>query len=231
MTLTLDPVAADWTEEVGVQAVGFFNLVQEFSDIHHLQRHQGAKEYHLDTSLPWFHTFNSHCNINLRLKSIMQRSGGGSRNLWSWKIPHISFQNFSKIVVNRTVIQSWECDFYIAPSLCRRDSWRAPSDGQIQGEGSRTQPECCSRLRPSPSSNWCHCNRDNMHTSKYHGWYKYASLYIRCNLEKWITKGGWRDIGKEKTVSLRTVHAADPVFVFVLSKSQSPHELKYMKCL
>lgn len=26
--LTLDPVAADWTEEVGVQAVGFFNLVQ-----------------------------------------------------------------------------------------------------------------------------------------------------------------------------------------------------------
>lgn len=43
MTLTLDPVAADWTEEVGVQAVGFFNLVQEFSDIHHLQRHRGAK--------------------------------------------------------------------------------------------------------------------------------------------------------------------------------------------
>lgn len=41
--LTLDPVAADWTEEVGVQAVGFFNLVQQFSDVHHLQRHQTTK--------------------------------------------------------------------------------------------------------------------------------------------------------------------------------------------
>lgn len=36
--LTLDPVATDWTEEVGIQAVGFFNLVQQFPDIHHLQR-------------------------------------------------------------------------------------------------------------------------------------------------------------------------------------------------
>lgn len=35
-TLTLDPVAADWTQEVGVEAVGFLNLIQEFSDIQHL---------------------------------------------------------------------------------------------------------------------------------------------------------------------------------------------------
>lgn len=41
--LTLDPVAADWTEEVGVQAVGFFNLVQQFSDVHNLQRHRTTK--------------------------------------------------------------------------------------------------------------------------------------------------------------------------------------------
>lgn len=41
-TLTLDPVAADWAEKVGVQAVGFFNLVQEFTDIHHLQRNHGV---------------------------------------------------------------------------------------------------------------------------------------------------------------------------------------------
>lgn len=41
-TLTLDPVAADWAEEVGVKAVGFFNLVQEFTDIHHLQRNHGV---------------------------------------------------------------------------------------------------------------------------------------------------------------------------------------------
>lgn len=36
LRLTLDPVAADWTQEVGVQAVGFLNLIQEFSDIQHL---------------------------------------------------------------------------------------------------------------------------------------------------------------------------------------------------
>lgn len=41
-TLTLDPVAADWTQEVGVQAVRFLNLVQEFSDIQHLP---GAKKH------------------------------------------------------------------------------------------------------------------------------------------------------------------------------------------
>lgn len=35
--LTLDPVAADWTEEVGIQAVGFFYLVQQLPDVHHLQ--------------------------------------------------------------------------------------------------------------------------------------------------------------------------------------------------
>lgn len=41
--LTLDPVAADWAEEIGVQTVGFFDLVQEFSDIHYLHRNQGVK--------------------------------------------------------------------------------------------------------------------------------------------------------------------------------------------
>lgn len=38
--LTLDPVATDRTEEVGVQAVWLFNLVQYFSDVHHLQRYK-----------------------------------------------------------------------------------------------------------------------------------------------------------------------------------------------
>lgn len=59
--LTLDPVAADWAEEVGVQAVGFFNLVQEFSDIHHLQRNQGVKNiieiFHSHTSTPLLHLY------------------------------------------------------------------------------------------------------------------------------------------------------------------------------
>lgn len=50
-SLTLDPVAADWAEEVGVQAVGLFNLVQKFSDIHHLWTHKGGKN-HLVTLNP-----------------------------------------------------------------------------------------------------------------------------------------------------------------------------------
>lgn len=40
MTLTLDPVAADWTQEVGIEAVGFLNLIQEFPDVHHLRGQQ-----------------------------------------------------------------------------------------------------------------------------------------------------------------------------------------------
>lgn len=40
MTLTLDPVAADWTQEVGIEAMGFLDLIQEFPDVHHLRRHQ-----------------------------------------------------------------------------------------------------------------------------------------------------------------------------------------------
>lgn len=84
MTLTLDPVAADWTEEVGVQAVRFFNLIQEFSDIHHLQGHRGAKEYHLDTSLPCFHLFNLYRDVVHNPQSVAM--------------------NASKIVVNCTVI-------------------------------------------------------------------------------------------------------------------------------
>lgn len=74
----------------------------------------------------------------------------------------------SKVAVNCSVRWNRKCDlcFYIALSLCRWDSQRAPTDGRIPGEGSRTQPGCCSRLRPSPSSNWCHCNRDNIQTGR-----------------------------------------------------------------
>lgn len=50
--------------------------------------------------------------------------------------------------------------FQYAPSQCKWDCWRAPSNGQIQGARSRTQPGCCSQLMPSPNSNWCHCSRD-----------------------------------------------------------------------
>lgn len=73
--LTLDPVATDWTEEVGIQAVGFFNLVQQFPDVHHLQRHHSTNEYHKAKALPWYHTFNSlYCITASRLKSILQRN-------------------------------------------------------------------------------------------------------------------------------------------------------------
>lgn len=61
----------------------------------------------------------------------------------------------------------WSIDFNTAPSRCRWDSWTAPSGGQIPGEGSRTRPECCFQLRPTPSSNWCHCNRDNIQPREY----------------------------------------------------------------
>lgn len=30
------------------------DFVQELPDVHHLQGHQSAKEYNLDTSPPWF---------------------------------------------------------------------------------------------------------------------------------------------------------------------------------
>lgn len=64
-----------------------------------------------------------------------------------------------------------------SPSLCRWDSQRAPSGGRTPGEGSRTQPGCCSRLRPSPNSNWCHCNmkQDPGVETKYHSYTQAAT--------------------------------------------------------
>ena len=38
VVLTLDPVSAHWTEEVGVEAVGLLDLVQHLPDVHHLDR-------------------------------------------------------------------------------------------------------------------------------------------------------------------------------------------------
>lgn len=62
----------------------------------------------------------------------------------------------------------WSVDFNTAPFQYRWDYWTALSDGQIPGEGSQTQPECCFQLRPTPSSNWCHCNMDSIQARKYH---------------------------------------------------------------
>lgn len=38
MLLTLNPVATDWTEEVGIQTMRFLYFVQQLSNVHHLQR-------------------------------------------------------------------------------------------------------------------------------------------------------------------------------------------------
>lgn len=53
MTLTLDPVAADWTQEVGIEAVGFLNLIQEFPDVHHLRGSSATASYGFDCATPF----------------------------------------------------------------------------------------------------------------------------------------------------------------------------------
>lgn len=101
-------------------------------------------------------------------------------------------QNFGKIAVNCPATGN-VIHIYTAPSPCRWDSLRAPTDGQIPGEEYRTQPGCCSRLRPSPSSNWCHCNRDNIQRGR-------LSITAVTHIKR-----------------LRTVGVTEPVFVFMLS--------------
>lgn len=79
-------------------------------------------------------------------------------------------ENCGKMAVNlQNGAQNWwSVDVNTAPFQCRWDYWTAPSDGQIPGEESQTQPECCFQLRPTPSSNWCHCNMDSIQARKYH---------------------------------------------------------------
>lgn len=50
----------------------------------------------------------------------------------------------------------WYCT---KPSLWKRGFRKAPSGERTPGAMSQTQPGCCSRPTPIPSSNWCHCNR------------------------------------------------------------------------
>lgn len=53
--LTLDPVAADRTEEVGVETMGLLNLIQQFSDVHHLQQQHSTNHYNQANAFTQFH--------------------------------------------------------------------------------------------------------------------------------------------------------------------------------
>lgn len=78
----------------------------------------------------------------------------------------------------------------VVPFPCRRGSRRAPTDGRTPGGGSRTQPGCCSRPRPSPSSSWCHCNNDKASGLSLTG--------TNCSVRRWhmcsLFRSSWDQI-------------------------------------
>lgn len=91
---------------------------------------------------------NLYYAITSRLKGILHRNCGNRKSEHSVQRCKLQRKGYS----------------YTEPSPCILDCWTAQSDAQIRGEESQTQPGYCSRLRPNPSSSWCHYNRDDIQT-------------------------------------------------------------------
>lgn len=98
-TLTLDPVAVDWTQEVGVQPVGFLNLSQEFSDIQHLP---GVKK-HI--------TESRSCQVYLGWHPFKRKKSNKSAECW-----HKTSHTLSELREDRVTLQ---CDLHRAATTLK----------------------------------------------------------------------------------------------------------------